>query len=113
MIRRLPLEAIPDRYRVSKPTSSRILDTPICQFSLRVDNEGLSVSSAVSRASIPWKDLKYVEEVYRSTGDGPPAPALFLFSHTDVFELTTFWNRYKEIRNFVIANAPDGSIVVV
>jgi len=80
---------------------------------LVVDRDGLSVNSAVSKANIRWKDLLYVEEVFVEDGEGNGAHYMILISATDSFELTTTWDQFSEIRRCVLANAPEGAIVVL
>lgn len=112
---RLLPSAIPDRYVRHVSETSVPLETQIHEYSLCVDNDGLSVSSPVSRASIRWSEMIFVEEVaypdYVDSGD-LRVPRVHILARTDSFELTRAWDRYAEIRDAIFAHAPEGAIVV-
>ena len=115
LLRRIPRTAIPSKYFDHHPKADVLLDTPIKQFSLTLDNEGLSVHSAVAKASIRWDEVEYVEEIdynVASDDDDPRVPRVYVLSATDEFELTRAWDKYDEIRDLIFAKAPNAALVV-
>ena len=115
MIRHVPRSAIPSRYLDGSFKSAGNVQLPIKQFSLRVTDEGLSVDSAVSRVTIHWADVIFVEEIDFRVNDeigDPRVPRIHIISDSGDFELTRFWDRYEDIRDLAFGSAPGSAVLV-
>ncbi len=115
LLQHIPSAAIPSKYFDHHPKADVQLDAPIKHFSLTVDNEGLSIHSAMAQASIRWDEVQYVEEIdynVASDDDDPRVPRVYVLSATDEFELTRAWDKYDEIRDLIFAKAPSAALVV-